>query len=143
MQRSLSPRTSRYYHNSFRPPWFPENQQYSPHIYGQIYPYFQNPYVQGENIHPSYYQQQYYNPYPQQANMQPYNNSMLNTPFSNPYPTNAFKQQNSGFQTVLAQFKKEDGTYDVNKMMNTAGQMMGTVNQVSGMVKGLSSIFKA
>ena len=143
MQRPRNPRASRYYNRNVRQHWYPENQQYSPIFYGQNHPYFQNPYVQVQNIQPLYSQQQYYNPYPQQSGLYAYNNSAINMPYSNPYPVNAVQQQNAGFQTVLAQFKKEDGTYDVNKMMDTAGQLMGTVNQVSGMVKGFSSIFKA
>jgi hypothetical protein len=42
----------------------------------------------------------------------------------------------------MAQFKNSDGTYDINKMMNTMGQMVNTVNQVNGMLKGLISTFK-
>jgi len=44
--------------------------------------------------------------------------------------------------SFLAQFKNNDGTYDINKMMNTMGQMINTVNQVNGMLKGLLSTFK-
>ncbi|WP_225434102.1 YppG family protein [Peribacillus tepidiphilus] len=64
--------------------------------------------------------------------------------FPNPYPKQSFMQkpQASGFQSVMNQFKTQDGSIDINKMMNTAGQMMGTLNQVSGMVKSLGSIFK-
>ncbi|KYD18513.1 hypothetical protein B4168_1270 [Anoxybacillus flavithermus] len=42
----------------------------------------------------------------------------------------------------MAQFKTKDGTYDINKMMNTMGQMINTVNQVNGMLKGLIGTFK-
>ncbi|MBB6283166.1 YppG family protein [Geobacillus subterraneus] len=44
--------------------------------------------------------------------------------------------------SFLAQFKNNDGTYDINKMMSTMGQMINTVNQVNGMLKGLLSTFK-
>ncbi|MGG3007728.1 YppG family protein [Geobacillus stearothermophilus] len=44
--------------------------------------------------------------------------------------------------SFLAQLKNSDGTYDINKMMNTMGQMINTVNQVNGMLKGLLSTFK-
>lgn len=65
--------------------------------------------------------------------------------YPNPYPKQAFlqKQQPSGFQGILNQFKTQDGSMDVNKMMNTAGQMMGTVSQVQNMFKGLGGLFKA
>lgn len=64
--------------------------------------------------------------------------------YPNPYPKQAFmqKSQPSGFQSIMNQFKTQDGSIDVTKMMNTAGQMMGTVNQVQSMVKGLGGIFK-
>ncbi len=64
--------------------------------------------------------------------------------YPNPYPKKSFmqKQQPSGIQSIMNQFKTQDGSIDINKMMNTAGQMMGTVNQVSGMFKGLGSFFK-
>ncbi|AGT32474.1 hypothetical protein M493_11120 [Geobacillus genomosp. 3] len=44
--------------------------------------------------------------------------------------------------SFLAQFKNSDGTYDINKMMNTMGQMINTVNQVNGMLKGLLNTFQ-
>jgi hypothetical protein len=40
-------------------------------------------------------------------------------------------------------FKSQDGTVDVNKMVNTAGQMVNAVTQVSSIVKGIGGIFKA
>lgn len=62
---------------------------------------------------------------------------------ANPYPQQQFmqKSQPSGISSVMNQFKTQDGSLDVNKMMSTAGQMMNTVNQVSSMVKGMGSIF--
>lgn len=65
-------------------------------------------------------------------------------PYPNPYPKQSFMQkpQSSGFQSVLNQFKTQDGSFDVTKMMNTAGQMVGTVSQVQNMFKGLGGIFK-
>lgn len=65
-------------------------------------------------------------------------------PYPNPYPKQSFmqKSQPSGFKSIMNQFKTQDGTMDVNKMMNTAGQMMGTVNQMQGMFKGLGGLLK-
>ena len=65
-------------------------------------------------------------------------------PSPNPYPKQQFMQkaQPSGFQSIMNQFKTQDGSVDVTKMMNTAGQMVGTVSQVQGMVKGLTGLFK-
>jgi len=66
-------------------------------------------------------------------------------PYPNPYPKQSFMQkaQPSGFQSVLNQFKTQDGSFDVTKMMNTAGQVVGTVGQVQNMFKGLGGLFKA
>jgi hypothetical protein len=62
------------------------------------------------------------------------------TPYPKPGPLLAAPAP--GIQSLMAQFKKSDGTYDINKMMNTMGQMINTVNQVNGMLKGLISTFK-
>ncbi|PEE44035.1 YppG family protein, partial [Bacillus pseudomycoides] len=61
-----------------------------------------------------------------------------------PYPTmNKQKQQQqpSQFSSFVSQFKTSDGNYDVNKMMNTAGQMMNAMNQVTGIVKQVGGFF--
>ncbi|WP_078546152.1 YppG family protein [Litchfieldia alkalitelluris] len=66
--------------------------------------------------------------------------------YQTPYPINGnYPPQMSpgGFQSFMSQFKNENGTYDYNKMMDTAGQMMGAVNQISGLVKGFSGVFKS
>ena len=65
-------------------------------------------------------------------------------PFANPYPQQQFMQkaQPSGFQSVLNQFKTQDGSMDVTKMMNTAGQMVNTVSQMTSVFKGVGSLFK-
>ena len=65
-------------------------------------------------------------------------------PYPYPYPKQGQIQntQPSGFKSIMNQFKTQDGTIDVTKMMNTAGQMMGTVNQMQGMFKGLGSLLK-
>jgi hypothetical protein len=62
------------------------------------------------------------------------------TPYPKPGPLLA--AQPPGIPSLMAHFKKPDGTYDINKMMNTIGQMVNTVNQVNGMLKGLISAFK-
>ena len=64
--------------------------------------------------------------------------------FSNPYPKQQFMQkaQPSGFQSVLNQFKTQDGSVDITKMMNTAGQMVNTFTQMSSVFKGVGSLFK-
>ncbi|MCC3358368.1 YppG family protein [Bacillus sp. REN16] len=64
------------------------------------------------------------------------------SPYQNPYPTGMGQTQQKGGGGILNQFKKKDGTIDVNKMMDTAGQMVGAVNQVNSLVKGLTKTFK-
>ncbi|WP_226676973.1 YppG family protein [Mesobacillus jeotgali] len=61
----------------------------------------------------------------------------------NPYPQYAFMpKQPSGLQSIMNSFKSQDGNFDVNKMVDTAGQMMNAVTQVSSLVKGLGGMFK-
>ncbi|GCD82135.1 YppG family protein [Parageobacillus thermoglucosidasius] len=66
------------------------------------------------------------------------------SPYSTPYPKPGplLTPPAPGIQSLMAQFKTKDGTYDINKMMNTMGQMINTVNQVNGMLKGLIGTFK-
>lgn len=61
---------------------------------------------------------------------------------SYPKPNPVLKPPTSGLPSIMSQFKTSDGTYDINKMMNTMGQMINTVNQVNGVLKGLISTFK-
>jgi hypothetical protein len=60
-------------------------------------------------------------------------------PYQGPRPVQAPK---GGYHSIMNQFKTKDGGYDVNKMMNTAGQMVSTVKQLNGMVKQVGSFFK-
>ncbi|TYR79950.1 hypothetical protein FZC66_12470 [Priestia megaterium] len=90
-----------------------------------------------------YAQPQYQMPYMIGHYTQPFYNHMGGIPFPNPYPKGSQKKpQPTQFQSLMSQFKSSDGNYDVNKMMNTAGQMMGAVNQLTTLVKGFSGIFK-
>lgn len=64
-------------------------------------------------------------------------------PFSHPYPKQSvIPRPPSGMKSIVNSFKSQDGTFDVNKMVNTAGQMVNAVTQVSSMVKGLGGMFK-
>jgi YppG-like protein len=95
------------------------------------------------------------NPYPSQPqapqSFNPFENPLQpkvkqppQQPFANPYPTQQFMQkaQPSGIQSVLNQFKTQDGSMDVTKMMNTAGQMVNTVSQMTSVFKGVGGLFK-
>ncbi|WP_040208411.1 YppG family protein [Neobacillus jeddahensis] len=65
-------------------------------------------------------------------------------PMMNPYPKNSvMAKQPGGVQSFMNSFKSQDGSVDLNKMVNTAGQMMNAVNQVSSLVKGFGGFFKA
>ncbi|WP_257148370.1 YppG family protein [Bacillus sp. AFS073361] len=65
-------------------------------------------------------------------------------PAMNPYPKqSAIPKQAGGVQSFMNSFKSQDGSVDINKMVNTAGQMMNAVSQVSSLVKGFGGIFKA
>lgn len=65
-------------------------------------------------------------------------------PYMNPYPKgSAMAKQPSGMKTVLNSFKAQDGSLDINKMVDTAGQMINAVSQVSSVVKGFGGMFKA
>jgi hypothetical protein len=67
----------------------------------------------------------------------------LQVPYPMPMPIVQPPQSGyQGHQSFLNQFKKDDGQYDINKMMDTAGQMVSAVNQISSIVKGVSQIFK-
>lgn len=100
---------------------------------------YANPY---QSYQPGWQNQGYYpNGSPQQG-IQP-------NPFqANPFvqqpllPNTMQNKQNSGFNNVLNQFKSQNGSVDINKMMNTAGQVVSAVNQFSGIIKGIGGIFK-
>lgn len=73
----------------------------------------------------------------------PYLNQMNGYPTMNPYPKQSgMIKQPGGIQSLMNSFKSQDGTVDINKMVNTAGQMVNAVSQVSSLVKGLGGIFK-
>lgn len=77
-------------------------------------------------------------PYQNQFAYGPYNQ-----PFSHPYPKQStIPRPPSGMKSIMNSFKTQDGTFDVNKMVDTAGQMVNAVSQVSSMVKGLGGMFK-
>jgi hypothetical protein len=88
---------------------------------------FQNPLQPKEEMAPSQYMPQ-----------------MNGYPIMNPYPKpNGMLKQPGGIQSLMNSFKSQDGTVDVNKMVNTAGQVVNAVTQVSSLVKGIGGIFKA
>ena len=106
-----------------------------------------NPYLTYAN--PSYQQQLspnqlLQNPLqPPQPNFNPLFQSPPGTnSYLNPYPKNQLLLKQKPGGSLLNSFKSQDGSIDLNKMINTAGQMMHAVQQVSSMVKGLGTMFK-
>ena len=100
-----------------------------------------------QHSNPSYAQSVFQNPL-----MQPKNHStqkqQMNAsnghPYMNPYPKASFlTKPPSGMKSVLNSFKSQDGSIDINKMVDTAGQMVNAVSQVSSVVKGFGGMFKA
>ncbi|MEH7401183.1 YppG family protein [Gottfriedia acidiceleris] len=145
-------------HFSMQNPTVSYNQgyQYDPNYYGMM----QNQYPYMPMYSSQFGNQTNYLSSPQnhQYSMQPQHAQMLQQgPFttppmfapSTPYPTQPKKlnqQNNNGqsfqFSSILNQFKNGSGSYDVPKMMSTAGQMMNTMNQVGGLFKQIGVLFK-
>ncbi len=133
-----------------------QGYQYDPNYYGMMqnqYPYMpmypsqfgnQTDYLSSTQNHQ-------YSMQPQHAQMLqqgPFTTPSMFAP-STPYPTQPKKlnqQNNNGqsfqFSSILNQFKNGSGSYDVPKMMSTAGQMMNTMNQVGGLFKQIGVLFK-
>jgi len=85
------------------------------------------------------------NPLNMQEDSNQYNPNMMqnNYPYMHPYPKASFlMKQPQGMKSMLNSFKSQDGTFDMNKMVDTAGVMMNAVSQVSNVVKGLSGMIK-
>ncbi|WP_071395551.1 YppG family protein [Bacillus tuaregi] len=103
-------------------------------------------YLQPQPSQPSYSSTVFHNPLQEKEEaymslQQPQQNGY---PYMNPYPKGSFlTKPPSGMKTVLNSFKAQDGTLDINKMVDTAGQMINAVSQVSSVVKGFGGMFKA
>ncbi|MEG7377743.1 YppG family protein [Bacillus subtilis] len=108
--------------------YYPQQMQgyYQQAAHGQYWPQQQ------------YEQQDFYQPH---SPLQPM--PMQPPVFSNPYPIpRPNQQQPSQFQSIMSQFKKANGQFDFNKMMDTTGQVMSAMNQVGSLIKGFTSFFK-
>lgn len=92
----------------------------------------------------NYYKMLFQNPLqPEDDPIYGYYNHQPDYPNFNPYPQQAFMpKQPSGLQSLMNSFKSQDGSLDINKMVDTAGQMVNAVTQVSSLVKGLGGMFK-
>ncbi|MFB6466047.1 YppG family protein [Cytobacillus sp. Hz8] len=94
--------------------------------------------------HQEYGQTIFSNPLQPVNHSQAYGQTQQNiNPNMHPYPKNALNSKPpSGVQSIMNSFKAQDGSLDLNKMIDTAGQMMNAVTQVSSMVKGFGGMFK-
>lgn len=120
---------------------------------GNYYPIgYTQPYQPGsQGLYPNQYfpqkeaQSLFHNPLQPKEEMVPYPYTPVNGyPIMNPYPKQSFiPKQSGGMQSILNSFKSQDGSVDLNKMINTAGQMANAVSQVTSLVKGFGGIFKA
>ena len=134
-QNPQSPQ-SPYYQQAYQP----YAQNYQPGYVSQNTSYSSQPFSQKDS------QFLFQNPLQPQEEMvqKPQYMPMNGYPVMNPYPKqSAIPKQPGGVQSFMNSFKSQDGTVDINKMVNTAGQMMNAVNQVSSLVKGFGGIFKA
>ena len=114
-------------YNQYPKPDYPMQQ------YNQQAP--QNNYTQSVFHNPLEPEQSQYSPNAQQP--------QSSNPYMNPYPKQSFiPKQPSSVQSFMNSFKSQDGSFDINKMMDTAGSMVSAVTQVSSMVKGIGGIFK-
>jgi hypothetical protein len=129
-------------------------QQQNPYFVQQMQPFGYNNYPSGPTQQSYQYSTKQYPPnnaqFLFQNPLQPMEEPAIN-PYgsANPYPNmNPYPKQNwamkqpGGMQSIMNSFKSQDGTVDINKMVNTAGQMMNAVSQVSSLVKGFGGIFK-
>lgn len=123
-------------------PYYPQYPAYGQHIQQVFGP-------QNMQVPQSYTQKDsqflFQNPLAPQEEMgpkQPYM-PMNGYPMMNPYPKqNVLPKQPGGVQSIMNSFKSQDGSVDINKMVNTAGQMMNAMTQVSSLVKGFGGMFK-
>ncbi|WP_084374841.1 YppG family protein [Neobacillus soli] len=115
-------------------------QPYQPGFVPQNVPFPNQPIVQKDS---QFLFQNPLQPQDEMIHKQPYI-PMNGYPMMNPYPKqSAMPKQPGGVQSFMNSFKSQDGSVDVNKMVNTAGQMMNAVTQVSSLVKGFGGFFKA
>lgn len=151
------PQEMSYYHQSMQPYPYQIAGDHVMQKLGDQYmyqPYPEQPMtigpLPGPTIPQPYQQPYYYQPQSAQT-FNPFDNPLqpqVKRPplqqFANPYPKQQFMQkpQPSGFQSVLNQFKTQDGSVDVTKMMNTAGQMVNTFSQMTSVFKGVGGLFK-
>ncbi|WP_045927219.1 YppG family protein [Bacillus siamensis] len=139
-----------FYPQQIQPLQQPNQQQMQP-LQPQPYPQQiqqplqQPPYHQQGQFPPQFYPNQEYGHMQQPYTPAPPQAGMPGGPpgFVNPYPVpRPNQQQSSQFSGILSQFKKTNGQFDFNKMIDTTGQMVSAVNQVGSLVKGFTSIFK-
>lgn len=150
MQNPVGQYPSQSYHSPIESSFQGYGQQSQTMNYAN-YQLYSNPYG-NHNFHsqmPNFTQQPLQQQTGQMMQGGPFSTPSMFAP-STPYPTQPkqLNQQNSNsqssfqFSSILNQFKNSSGSYDVPKMMSTAGQMMNTMNQVGGIFKQIGFFFK-
>ncbi len=118
-----------------------ENEYYRPTMPNYQY-YPEASYTPGY-YYPMYAEQAYYyNPYMQNNSFPPHMQMMP----TNVQPTtidNPTQPQGVVSSGVMQQFMDENGTVDIQKMLQTVGQLADTVQQVSPVIKQLNDLIRA
>lgn len=80
-----------------------------------------------------------------QMNQQPHPPNHPNMPYYQgnwqPHYQGMQTNQKSATKNVIGYFQNDEGKFDFDKVMNTAGQISNTYQQVSPLVKGIGSFF--
>lgn len=129
---------------NMRMPPIPMNLGYNPNVFPN-HPNLLNSYAgQANFMNPGYTQNIFQNPLiPMEESGNPYLSPGMAQPGMNHYPLHSsFPKQPGGFSSLMNSFKAKDGTLDINKMVNTAGQMVSAISQVSSLVKGFGGFLK-
>lgn len=124
--------------------YYPPLPEMNPQFHSAVNGFQQEPIYMQQNGSPG--QHVFQNPLKptEQNGINPQQQIPPNVPYMNPYPKgSSLAKQPSGMKTVLNSFKAQDGSLDINKMVDTAGQMINAVSQVSSVVKGFGGMFKA
>ncbi|AZB43295.1 hypothetical protein CEF21_13840 [Bacillus sp. FJAT-42376] len=117
----------------------PQQHAYPYEAYQQANPFYNQTLYQYQPVTPTLPYMQNLGQFTPNTVFQPQSPYPYPYPKQGPFPK---QQPQGGMQSVMSQFKKPNGQYDYNKMMDTAGQMMSAVNQMSSLFKGVTGFFK-
>lgn len=108
---------------------------FQPKIQKPNYPYHYNQFPPHTQMDQQYYP-------PTHANM-PFHQGPWHPPYQGMQGVQGVgTQQKSPTKGVMGYFQNDEGKFDVDKALNTAGQVANTYQQFSPIVKGIGSFFK-